>query len=208
VHIKVEDTTSGEDTDGEGNGKGKGKEEEEEEVDEEGKGQEEDSEEEDGQQREQHARATGASADGRLEAGVDAVAPPRRARLPPGSYADTVVEHDTDDDYEEEEEEGEEEEEKAEPRGRRAHVRGVCLTTGGSQAGYPQSLPSVAHSEPGSPRAWLRAPGRVADNDVPNNDLRQQQDVEEADFPPSLRKRGGPGPPGSSRFKGITWAKS
>jgi hypothetical protein len=46
--------------------------------------------EEEGQQREQHAQALGASFEGRIDAGVYAVAPPRRARPPPGSYADTA----------------------------------------------------------------------------------------------------------------------
>jgi hypothetical protein len=56
-----------------------------------------------GQQREQHAQAPGASCEALIQAGADAVAPPRRARPPPRSYADTTVELDTDDDCEEEE---------------------------------------------------------------------------------------------------------
>ena len=47
-----------------------------------------------------------------VEASVDVVVPAsRRARLPPGSYADRVVERDTDDDYDDEDEEDEDEEE-------------------------------------------------------------------------------------------------
>jgi hypothetical protein len=59
--------------------------------------------EEVGQQREQHAQAPGASCEALIQAGADAVAPPRRARPPPRSHADTTVELDTDDDCEEEE---------------------------------------------------------------------------------------------------------
>ena len=96
VHIKVEDITSGEDTDAVGGG-GVGKEATGEEV----RGGEE------GQQREQPAH-TGGSFEACMAAGADAAAPrPRRARLPPRSYADTAVELDTGD--------GNEEEEKGEP---------------------------------------------------------------------------------------------
>ena len=93
------------------------KEEEEEEVveeeEEEVEGAEEEGEkEEEGHQRDQHAQVPGASFERRVEAGVEALAPPRRARPPPGSYADnTAVELDTDEEEEEEEEEEDEEEE-------------------------------------------------------------------------------------------------
>ena len=93
-----------------------------------------------GHQLGQHAHAPGDSFEGRMKAGTDAVAPARRARPPPGIYADTASELETDDDYEEEKEEEEEEEE-----------------------------------------AWVS---------------------------PALKKRGGPGHAGSSRFKGVTWDKS
>ena len=79
VLIKIEDSKIGEDMDGSGDAE----------------------QEAAGEEVEEHqAEQTQA------EAGVDVMAPvPRRARLPPGSYADLVVERDTDDDYEEEEEE-------------------------------------------------------------------------------------------------------
>ena len=173
VHIKVEDSTSGEETDGEGDGDG------EEATGGEGDGERWDEEEEDEeeaedgrQQREQQMQSPGANFEGRIVSGAGAVALPRRARLPPGSYADTAVEPDTEDDFEEEEEEEEwgadEKEEEAEPRDERTHVPGAKLK-GGSQAVCPPSLRPKERSAPGpgSQRGQLlRAPGRVADNTV------------------------------------------
>jgi hypothetical protein len=140
---------------------------------------------------------------------VDAVAPHWRARLPPGSYADIAVELDTDDDYEEEEEveedEEEEEEEEAEPRDQRAHAP-AARRKDGSEAVRPQSLTPGAHSEPGSPRARLRTPGRLADNAVQDNDARkQQQQEEEAGYVPELVMRGGGDRAGTSQFTGVYW---
>jgi hypothetical protein len=179
VHIKVEDT------DGEQGGGGAGQEAtggerhdageelENEEEEEEEKEAEDEEEADEGQQREQHSQAPSVTHEGRMEAGADAVAPPRRARPPPGTYADSVVELDTDEDYEEQEEEqdeeddedADEEEEKTAPaRGKRTHAHGDSLN-GRSNAVRPQSLPAGALSEPGSPRGRLWAPRRVADND-------------------------------------------
>jgi len=83
--------------------------------DEDAEAEEQEATEKEGRQREQHARDLGASSEGREEADADVAAPAsRRARRPPGSYADTAaVEWDSDDEYEggEEEEEEEEEEE-------------------------------------------------------------------------------------------------
>jgi hypothetical protein len=210
VHIKVEDSrTSGDDTDVEGGGGG-GEKAMAGEGDGEGEEEEAEMDDEKGQQREQHAHAPGASSEGRMEAGADAVLPARRARLPPGSYADTAVELDTDDDYEEEEEEKEEEEEDAEPREQRAHVPGGSLM-GSSEAVRLQSLTPGAHSLPESPRVRLplRVPGRVADNAVQDNDIPQPEEEEaEASFAPVLMMRGGGGPAGTSRFTGVAWHKS
>ena len=205
VHIKVEDTdgegAGGEDgeeaTGGEGHEEGK-EEEEEEEVEEQEAEEEEEEEEEkqeeeeqgEGQHREQHE-----------------VAPPRRARLPPGSYADTAVEHEEDEEDEEdewgaEEEEEEEEEEEAEPRDPRAQEYGAS-SKGGSEAVCPRRLTPVAPSGPGSPRARLRAPRRVADNAIQDN-----ADGQEESLFPELRKREGGGHAGSSQFLGVSWDKS
>jgi hypothetical protein len=104
VHIKVEDSSSGDDTDGEG-GLGGG----EEATGRKGDGEEEQGDEEEQEreeQREQRAQAPGPNFEGRINAGADEVAPPRRSRPPPGSYADTTVDYD-----EEEEDEDEDEEE-------------------------------------------------------------------------------------------------
>jgi len=99
VHIKVEDSTSGEDTDGEGGGmegeqatgvEGDEEEEEEGESEDEDEGEveedeDEEDEEEEGQQREQHAQAPDASFDGRMAASADAVAPPGARGCHPGA---------------------------------------------------------------------------------------------------------------------------
>ena len=214
VHIKVEDT------DGEGAGGGDGEEATGGEGDE-GAEQEEDEdqaeEEEVGQQREQHAQAPGASFEGRTEAGADAVALPRRARLPPRRYADAAVELDTEEDYEKVEEEEDEEwdedeggeKEEAQTRDQRAHAPSTGLK-GGNEAVRPQSLTPGAHSEPGSLQARLRAPGRrVTDKAVQDNDVQQPEDEEEgeAGFAPVLKKRSGGGHAGSSQFAGVCWVK-
>ena len=150
VHIKVEETTSGEDTDGEGGG---------------GDG----------------AEATaGGEGDGEV---VD------------------------EEEVKEEVEREENDEEQAELRDQRAHVSGASLK-GDSEAVRPQSLSTGAHSEPGFPRARLQAPGRVADNTVQVNDDIVQQHTEKVSFAPVLRKREGGAPPGSSRFKGVSWYKA
>jgi hypothetical protein len=223
VHIKVEDSTSGENTDGEGGGEqgeeatgGQGDEEEEGEEEEEEEEEEAEAEEE-GQQRGQHAQAPGASFEIRIEAGADAVAPPRRARPPPGSYAATGVEMDTEAHNEEEqqeeeeeewgEEEVEEEEEKeeaTEPRDQLAVVPGASLTKCGSVAFRIQSLTKRARSEPGFPRARLRALARVANNDVQDNDA-QLQPEEEVGLALVHKTHGGGGQAGTSRFKGVSW---
>ena len=76
----------------------------------------------------------------------------------------------------------------------------------GSEVLRPKRLAPGARSHPGSPRARLRADARVAQrNAVQDDDAQQQQ--EEATFVPILAKRGGPDCAGSSRFKGVTWAK-
>jgi len=201
-HIKVEDTSSGEDTDGEG-GEGGGKEEEEEEEEEE-EGEMEG--EEEGQQREHHAQAPGDGFEGRVEA-PGAVALPRRLRPPPGSYADTAAEPDTDSDYEkedededenEEDEEDEEDVEEAKPRDQRAHMPGASCK-GGSKAVRLRSLTAGAHSVPGA----LRALGTYADNAVHDND-----DGKEAAVVPALVMRGGAVRACCSRFQGVYWKKS
>ena len=212
VHIKVEHSTTGEDTDGEGGGEG-GKEaaggegDGEEEEKEEGEEAEEDDER--GQQLVHHSQLSGANFSGRMEAAVDTVEPPRRARPPPESYADPAVERDPDDDYGEEDEEEwggedeEEEKEEAEPRDQCVHVT-ASSRKGGIDAVRPQSLPLGAHSEPGSQWARLRAPGRVNDSPVP-----PEEEEEDAGCAPELKKRGGgPDHAGStSRFMGVSWCK-
>ena len=205
VHIKVEDT-DGEDAGGGGGEEATGGEgdkwEEEEEKE----------EEEEGQQRDQHSHA-----------GADEAPPPRRARPAPGSYAITAVDYDEEEEEDEEEdeewwggddeEEEEREEAKTEPRDPRAHESGASVK-GGSEAVRPQRLTPGARSEPGSPLARLRTPGRVADKAVQDNNVRQpevqgeeeeEEEEEEAGFATVLRKRGGGGPSGSSRFKGVHW---
>jgi len=136
-----------------------------------------------------------------MEACADETAPPWRARLPPGSYADTAGELDTDEDYEEEEDE-----ECWEPRDQRAHMPGASHTKGGRKEVCPLSLPQGAHSEPGSSRARLRAPGRVASKDVMDNHVLLPD--EEAGFASELKKRGGGDRAGTSRFKGVSWFKT
>jgi len=140
VHIKVEDSSSGEDTDGEevtgGEGDGGGEEEEEEE-----------------------------------------------------------------DEDEEEEEEGE-----VEPRDLRVHGPGAS-SKGVNEAVTPQILPPGARSEPGYPRARLRAPGRVADKAVKDNDVQLQLEEEEAGMVPELAMRGDGDRASSSQFKGVSWDK-
>ena len=96
-------------------------------------------------------------------------------------------------------------EEEEEPRDLRAHVPGASLE-GGSDTIHPQILPLGALSEPGSPRARLRAPGRLADNAVQDNDI-QEQEEKGSGFAPILAKRGGPGHAGTSRFKGVSQDK-
>jgi len=218
VHIKVDDSTCGEDTDGERGGGGReeatsgegAREGEEEDEDEEGQDNEE--EEEKGQQ---HAQSPGASSRGRMVAGADAVLPPRRARLPPGSYADSAtVELDTDDDYDYEQEEDDEEEEwgdmeeeeekEAEPRDRSAHVPGVSLSKSGSEAVRLQSLTKGAYLQHGSSGARWQAPGRVTDNVVHDNDSGEEEE-EECGTADALVMREGAGRAGSSRFKGVSF---
>ena len=172
VHIKVEDSTSGEDTDGVGAG-GDG----EEASGGEGDGEEDEAGEEEGQQREQHAQAPGASFGGRMAGGADAMATPRRARPPPGCHAVTAVEQDNN------------------------------LAKGGSTAVHLQCLSPGARLEPGTTRARLRAPGRVAGNDTSqDNDV--QHPEEEACFAHALRQPGESRRVGSSRFKGVSWNNS
>jgi len=213
VHIKVEDTTSGEDTDGEGGGGDRGEatsgEGDGEEAEEEEDREEDEREEQEGQLRELEVQAPDARFKGLKEAGADALTPPRRARLPPGSYADTAVELDTDDDYEQEEEEEVEEEEGVEedeavPRDRRAHAPGASLAMGGGDAVRLRILSKGARSEPGSPQARLRAPGRVS---VINTVQEPEEEDEEAGIAPVIRKRGGSGAVGSSWFTGVCWNK-
>jgi len=218
VHIKVEDSTSGEDTDREwGGGDGEGGEGDRGETtgwagDGEVEGEEGDKAEQ-VRHREQHAHAPGASFEGRIEAGADAVVPLRRARPPSGSYADTSVQLDTDDDYcgeKEEDEEEEEEQEKEwveaeeEPRDQRAHVPGASLTEGGSGVVNPKRMAPRVRSESGLPRARLRAPGSVADNAVQDHD----DGEEEGAGPELVMCRGAGRAGGSSQFKGVTWRKN
>jgi hypothetical protein len=153
----------------------------------------------------QRTQASIGSLEGRMEGGADAVVTPRRVRLPPGSYADTVVDYDEEEEDEDEdkekewvgdEEDTEEEEEEEEPCDLRAHAPGASLK-GRNEAVRPHCLLPGARSEPGSLRARLRESGRVADNDV----KQAEEEEEAADFAPVLRTRGGPGPaaPLSSR---------
>ena len=229
VHIKVEDTDGEqggggevvEATGGELDEAGEVETEEEEEQEEENEVDEEEAD--DGQHRDQQTQMPSISLEGRMAAGTDAIAPPRRARPPPESYADTAVdyyEEEEDDDEDEEQEWGgddEEEEEEEEVmeveveelRDPRAQESGASIK-GGNEADSPQRLlPPGARLDPGSPaRARLGAPGRVADNAVQDNDDQlPEEDEEEAGFALVLRKRGAPGHAGSSQFKGITWDK-
>ena len=179
-------------------------------------GEEEDEEEDEkdqeeadeGQQREQHAQASGASFEGRAKAGADTMAPPRRARPPPGSYADTGVDYDEEEDEGDEDEEewgGDEEdedEEEAEPCDQRAQESSASIK-GGGVAVHPLRLTPGARFDPESPRARLWAPGMVADSVVQDHDV----DGEEAGVMPELRKREGGGHAGSSRFAGVIWDK-
>ena len=142
VHIKVEDSTSGEDTDDEGGG---GVEEE----------------------------ATGGEGAGEAER----------------------------------EQGWEEAKKEEEPSNLRAYESGASLG-GRIEAVHPQSLPPGAHSEPGSPRAQLRAPGRVADNAVQDNDVQHPDEEGEAGCAPVPTKRRGGGHAGTSQCKGVYWDKT
>jgi len=227
VHIKVEDTVGegaggggGEDaTDGECPGAGEEEEHEEEEEQgvEEVEEEAEEDEEEEGQQREQY-----------VDAGANDVAPPRRARPPPGSYADTDVdydeeEEDDDEDVEEEWGEDDEEEEENEEWGGDDDKEAVLripptresgtISKGGSEV-RPQRLPPGARSVPGSPRARLRTSGWIVNNAVQDNDVQQpeeegedEEEEEAGSAPDGLRKRGGGGHTGASRFTGVSWDK-
>jgi len=95
-----------------------------------------------------------------------------------------------------EEREQEDEEDLAEQRDLSAHALGASLKGGGG-ATRPQRLPPGAPTEPGSPRARLRAPRRVADYD----------DGKGEGVVPELVMRGGGDRAGSSQFKGVTWNK-
>ena len=233
VHIKVEDTDGegagggdGEDaTGGEGDGEGEEQETDEvqEEEEEEEKAEEVEDEEEadEGLQREQNTQVPSVSLEGIKETGADAVSPPRRARPLPGSYADTAVDCDEEEEVEdededewgsdeEEEEEEEEVEEEVGPRYPRAHESGASLK-GGSEAVRIQRLTAGARSEPGSPRARLRTPGRIADIAVQDNSVREQQqkqqEEEEAEFVPELVMRGAGDRAGTSQLLGVSWQK-
>jgi len=113
----------------------------------------------------------------------------------------------------EEKEEADEEgavEEEAEPRDLRAHAPGTS-GEGGSTRSVPKRACSRvgARSEPGSPRARLRTPGRVADNAVQDNDVQhpeEQEEDEEAGSAPILQKRGSGGRAVTSQFAGVSWA--
>jgi hypothetical protein len=223
VHIKVEDTDGegagggdGEEaTGGEGDGEREG--EEEEEAEKEDQAEDEEDEEKEGQQREHHA-----------DAGADEVAPPQRARPPPGSYADTAVDYDEEeeeDDEDDEEEWGqdevddEEEEEwgehevvegeagEADPRDPRAQGSGAGMK-GGSEEARPQKLPPGGRTEPRFPRARVRALGRLADNDGVQYDDAQKREEEEAGMVPEIAMRGGGDRAGSSQFVGVSWNTS
>ena len=123
---------------------------------------------------------------------------------------------------EEREEEAEvaDEEDEAEQRDLSAHAPGTSLK-GGIEAVRFHSLPPGTRSEPGLPVARLPAPGRVADNAVhgrvadnavQDNNVHQpevgEKVEEDAGFAHVLRKRGGGGHSGSSRFAGVTWYAS
>jgi hypothetical protein len=169
VHIKVEGTDGEQGAAGEGQEATGGKRDEAGKKEEEEEEEEEENEEkaDEGQQREQHTQAPGDSFERRIEAGAGAVAPPRRARPPPGTYADTAVDYDEEeeeDDKDEEEECGGDEEE-AEPRDPRAQESGTSIKRG-SEAVRPQRLVPEARLDPGSLQARLRAPRRVAVNAI------------------------------------------
>jgi len=68
----------------------------------------------------------------------------------------------------------------------------------------PQRMLPGARSEPGSPRARLRAPVRVADVDVQS----KEEEEEEASLVPELAKRGDGDRAGTSQFIGVTWNKA
>jgi hypothetical protein len=108
---------------------------------------------------------------------------------------------------EEEEVEVEEEEEEAEPRDLREHVPSTGHK-GGNEAVSPRSLPPGARSQPGSPRARLRVPRRVANNAIQDNAVQQQKEEEEAGIVPELRVHGDSGHVVSSRFEGVFWKKA
>jgi hypothetical protein len=122
-----------------------------------------------------------------------------------GGEERTGGEGDGEGEKEEEEEEEEEKEEEEVPRDLLAHAPGAgpkCR----SQEVRPESLSSGARSKPGSPRARLRAPHRIADNANLDNDV-QEREEEETSLVPDLAKRGGAGHIGSSRLIGVSWDK-
>ena len=79
----------------------------------------------------------------------------------------------------EDEDKEEEQEEQEEPPEKRAQLPGGSIKRG-SEVVRPKSQSPGSRSEPGSPRARLRAPGRVADTTSHDNDVQQQQEEEEA----------------------------
>jgi len=220
VDIKVEDTDGEQGDGGEGEeatggerdkaGEEVEKQEEEEEAEE--QEDEEDEEEDEKQQHEQHTQVPCVSLEGRMAAGADAVAPSRRARPPRGSYADTVVDYDEGEEEDEDEEEewgGDEEDEeggKEDPRDPHALESGASIK-GGSESVRPQRLTPGARLDPGSTRARIRAPGRVAYNAIQDTGVQQQQEEEEAGVDPAHMMHEGGGPAGSSRYAGVTWHK-
>jgi hypothetical protein len=168
-------------------GESKGEREEEEEHDEE---EEVDAE---GHQLGQHAQAPGDSFEGRIEAGTDAMALPRRARPPPGSYADTACELETDDEYEEEKEI---EEAGVGPalkkRGGPCHagsarLKGVTLdkSSRNSRQQYKGKHMGAHTTEEAAAHAYNKY---LEDSSVPK-----------------LAERG---PAGTSEFKGVSWDKN
>jgi hypothetical protein len=134
-----------------------------------------------------------------------------RHGIPPAGDAVEVTEEQQEQAEEEEEEVEEEDEDEADeeaaPRALREDESGAGLT-GGSETVRLQSLPPGARLEPGSPRVRLRAPGRVAGNAIKYDDVHEQEKKEEVGFDPLLRKHGGGGPAGTSRYKGVCWDKS
>jgi hypothetical protein len=62
--------------------------------------------------------------------------------------------------------------------------------------------------DPGSPRARLRAPGRVAYDVIQDTDVQQQEEEEEAGVVPELMKRGCGGNACTSQFAGVSWAET